>query len=142
MPTLEEIKKARMKKLESLKIMGLLAYPSKTKRSHKIGQVLSGSSFKKLVSSKKEVVLAGRIKSIRTHGKLTFLDIEDDSGKIQAILKENRLGEKGYQFFLGHFDIGDFAEFKGSLFETKTKEKTFLLKYLFSKGPEIFRSRR
>jgi len=124
MPTLEEIKKARMKKLESLKIMGLLAYPSKTKRSHKIGQVLSGSSFKKLVSSKKEVVLAGRIKSIRTHGKLTFLDIEDDSGKIQAILKENRLGEKGYQFFLGHFDIGDFAEFKGSLFETKTKEKT------------------
>ena len=120
--TLEEIKKARIKKLESLKRTGSLAYPSKTKRSHKIGQALS--DFKELVSSKKEIVLAGRIKSIRTHGKLTFLDIQDDSGKIQAILKENQLGEKGYQFFLDHFDIGDFAEFKGNLFETKTKEKT------------------
>ena len=124
MPTLEEIRKTRIKKLKKLQQAGFSAYPSKTKRSHKIGQALSGSSFKKLVSSKKEIVLAGRIKSIRTHGKLTFLDIQDDSGKIQAILKENRLGEKGYQFFLDHFDVGDFAEFKGNLFETKTKEKT------------------
>ena len=122
--TLEEIRKTRIEKLKSLKIAGFLAYPSQTKRTHKINEAVFGSSFKKLVSSKKEIVLAGRIKSIRTHGKLTFLDIQDDSGKIQAILKENHLGEKGYQFFLGHFDIGDFAEFKGSLFETKTKEKT------------------
>jgi len=122
MPTLEEIRKARMEKLESLKRAGFQAYPSNTTRSHKIEQALS--DFKKLVSSKKEIVLAGRIKSIRAHGKLTFLDIQDDSGKIQVVLKENCLGEKGYQFFLDHFDIGDFAEFKGSLFETKTKEKT------------------
>lgn len=120
--TLEEIRKMRIKKLKSLNQAGFSGYPSETKRTHQVGEAVL--NFKKLVNSKKEIIIAGRIMSLRTHGKLTFLDIEDGSGQIQGLLRENNLGGKGYQFFLDHFDIGDFAELKGMLFETKTKEKT------------------
>ncbi|MBI4359209.1 MAG: lysine--tRNA ligase [Candidatus Nealsonbacteria bacterium] len=122
MKTLEEIKKTRLEKLKSLNQAGFSGYPSKTKRTHPVGKAVE--DFEELVDSKKKIILAGRIRSLRTHGKLTFLDIEDGSGKIQGLLRENNLGEKGYQFFLDHFDIGDFAELQGTLFETKTKEKT------------------
>lgn len=120
--TLEEIRKTRLKKLKGLQAAGVLVYPAKTNRTHRIAEALN--AFTSLSKSKKEVILAGRIRALREHGKLAFLNIEDGSGRLQVLLKENKLGENSYKFFLDHFDIGDFAEFKGTLFETKTKEKT------------------
>jgi lysyl-tRNA synthetase class 2 len=46
------------------------------------------------------------------------------AGRMQALLKTEKLGEKGYQFFMDVFDIGDFVEIKGTLFTTKRGEKT------------------
>jgi len=40
------------------------------------------------------------------------------------LLKEDKLGEKGYQFFADVFDIADFVEIKGTLFTTARGEKT------------------
>ena len=122
MATIEELRKTRLKKLEAIKKAGLLAYPEKTKRTHDIAEALGG--FSKLSCSKKEIVLAGRIRSLRQHGGSTFFDIEDGKGKIQGFLRKDRVGESGYQFFLDNFDIGDFVEIKGVLIESKTKEKT------------------
>ena len=122
MATLDNIKETRLKKLETIRKSLLNPYPEKTKRTHKIVQVLK--DFAALTRSKKEMVLAGRIKSQRGHGGSTFLDIEDGTGKIQAFLRKDRLGEKGYKFFLDSFDIGDFVELKGFLFKTKKGEKT------------------
>ena len=130
MSTIDELRKTRLKKLEAIKKAGFLAYPAKTKRNQKISQTLKG--FTNLARLKKEVILVGRIRSLREHGGSTFLDIEDGSAsspqdgsaKIQAYFKKNRLGEKSYQFFLANFDIGDFIEVKGILFKTKKGEKT------------------
>lgn len=119
---LSDIQKSRLKKLERIRKSRINPYPEKTKRTHQIKEVLA--DFKKFSSSKKEVILAGRIKSQRGHGGLTFLDIEDGTGKIQGFLKKDGLGEKSYQFFLDNFDIGDFVELKGVLFKTKKGEKT------------------
>ncbi|MEK7061719.1 MAG: lysine--tRNA ligase [Patescibacteria group bacterium] len=122
MPTIEELKKVRIQKLKSLEKAGLLAYPSETKRTNLVSDVLD--NFSKLSKAKKNIVLVGRIMALRGHGGATFLDIDDGSSKIQAILKEDKLGEKGYKFFIDHFDIGDFIEIKGVLFTTKRGEKT------------------
>ena len=122
MATIDELKKVRLQKLKSLQDAGLLAYPAKTKRTHAITEVLE--SFSKLEKSAKEVVLVGRIMALRGHGGATFLDVQDGTGKIQGLIKEDKLGEKGYKFFLDHFDIGDFVEVKGILLETKRGEKT------------------
>ena len=121
MSTIDELKKVRLQKLRSLEKTGFLAYPATTKRTHSISEVLD--NFSKLSKTKKTVVLTGRILALRGHGGATFLDIQDGS-KIQALIKEDKLGEKGYKFFIDYFDIGDFIEIKGVLFKTKRGEKT------------------
>jgi len=122
MATIDELRKIRLKKLEAIRKAGILAYPEKSKRTHKIDEVLK--DFPNLAQSKKEIILVGRIKNLREHGKATFLDIEDGTAKIQAYFREDRIGESGYKFFLTNFDIGDFIEVRGILFKTKKGEKT------------------
>jgi len=122
MPTIEELRKTRIEKLKKLESAGLLAYPAKTGRTDTIAEVLN--NFSKLSKSKKPIILSGRIMAQRGHGGATFLDINDGSAKIQAIVKEDKLGKKGYQFFLDVFDIADFVELMGVLFTTKRGEKT------------------
>ena len=122
MPTIEELRKTRLEKLKRLEDAGLLAYPAKTKRTHRIAEALK--DFAKLSKSKKSIVLAGRIMAKRGQGGLTFLDINDGSQKIQGLIKADKLGERGCKFFSDVFDIGDFVEIRGTLFTTKKGEKT------------------
>src|SRR5437870_899604 len=123
MRTIDELRKVRLEKLKSLEKSGFLAYPATTKRTHSVAEALA--DFANISKSEKEIVLAGRIMAMRGHGGATFLDINDGSDftepsearprmalKIQALIKEDKLGEKGYQFFIDHFDIGDFVEIK------------------------------
>ncbi len=125
MATIDKIRQNRIEKLERMKKAGIDPYPASTKRTHKIEQALS--DFTKFTKAKKKIVLVGRIRLMRQHGKSCFLHLEDGSGKIQAYLKQDKLGEKKYKFFLDNFDVGDFIEIKGILFKTKTKEKTILV---------------
>jgi len=123
MATIDELRRVRLEKLKSLQDAGLLAYPGKTRRTHSIAEALA--DFAKISKSEKEIVLAGRIMAQRGHGGATFLDVNDGTAdKIQGLIKEDKLGEKGYKFFIDHFDIGDFVEIKGVLIETKRGEKT------------------
>jgi len=122
MATLDELRKIRLQKLEAIKKSRINPYPEKTKRTHKIGEALC--DFESLSKSEKEIVLAGRIKSLRQHGGSTFFDIDDGSEKIQVFLRKDRVGEKQYAFFGESFDIGDFIEARGILFKTQKGEKT------------------
>src|SRR3989344_2603623 len=118
---IEELRNVRIQKLEELKKQGIDPYPVHSARTHKIEDALSG--FDKLSETKTEVTLAGRIRSIRTHGKLTFGNIEDGTAAIQFLLREDALGEK-FKQFNELFDMGDFVEVTGSLALSKTGEKT------------------
>jgi len=122
MATIDELRKIRIKKLKAIRDAGFLAYPSKTRRTHQIAEALN--NFSRLSKTKKEIVLTGRIRSLRGHGGSTFFNIEDGTGQIQAYFKRDELGEEKYNFFLNNFDIGDFIEIKGVLFTTKKGEKT------------------
>jgi len=122
MASIQEIRKARIKKADHLKKIGELVYPASSKRTHEIKELLDG--FSRLVKSKKEVIAVGRIRSIREHGGSTFFNIEDGKGQMQTYLKKDRVGEKAYQFFLNTFDMGDFVQVRGVLFSTKKGEKT------------------
>jgi lysyl-tRNA synthetase class 2 len=122
MAAIDEIKKARIKKLKAIQDAGFSAYPAQVKRTHNVKEAIK--DFSKFSRQKKEIILAGRIIAKREHGGLVFSHIEDGTGKIQVLFKKDRLGEKSYQFFLDNFDIGDFIETRGILFLTKKGEKT------------------
>lgn len=118
---IDEIKKARLDKLEEIKKSDIDPYPSKSRRTHTAKQALD--NFDDLSKSKKEISLAGRIRTIRTHGGLTFMNLEDQGGRIQLFFKRDEIGQEKYET-LEVFDIGDFIQTEGILFATKRGEKT------------------
>lgn len=122
MRTLTEIKKEKLKELQRIKSYGIDPYPEKVKRDFEIEK--AKKYFSRLSKTKKEIHLVGRIMAKRVHGGITFLDLLDGTGKIQLSLRKEKVGEKGYEFFLKNIERGDFVEVKGYLFKTKTGEKT------------------
>ena len=121
---IDELRNERLKKLKNLRSAGIWPYPGETKRTHAIGAALS--DWKNLEDAQKEIIVAGRLRSMRGHGGMLFGDIQDGTGKIQILLKKDGLGEKSYQFFADNFDVGDFVQIRGTALTTKRGEKTVL----------------
>jgi lysyl-tRNA synthetase class 2 len=69
----------------------------------------------------REVAVAGRIAAHREMGKSMFIDVRDQSGRIQAYAQKNILGDEQFDIFR-HLDLGDFIGARGHLFTTKTGE--------------------
>jgi lysyl-tRNA synthetase, class II len=67
------------------------------------------------------VAVAGRITAHRDMGKSMFIDVRDQSGRIQVYAQKNIIEDEQFDFF-SHLDLGDFVGVKGSLFTTKTGE--------------------
>ena len=128
MSTIDEVRKNRIKKLERLRIVGINPYPGNSNRTHSCAEALE--KFDALSKSGEEIVLVGRIRAIRTHGKASFMNIEDGTTTIQIFLREDALGEKGYEFYFDNFDVGDFVQAKGTLFLTKKEERTLEIRDL------------
>lgn len=122
MSVIDEIRENRKNKSKRLKDSGINPYPIEVKRTCEISKALK--NFDSLSKKEKEIILVGRMKTMRTHGGLTFIDFEDGTGKIQGLIAKNKVGEEFYKTFLEMFDIGDFIQARGTLFETKRGEKT------------------
>ncbi len=112
----------RQEKLRTLIKEGIDPYPERGNRTHLIHDVLE--LFESFFASGEKIILTGRIKTIRKHGGLTFLHLEDGSGKMQAAIKKDEVGAKQYELFHVAVDLGDFLELEGRLFKTKLGEKT------------------
>ena len=69
------------------------------------------------------VRLGGRLTSLRTHGKTTFADLADRSGRIQVYFRRDDLGEAAYEL-LDLLDIGDWIGVEGPVFRTRMGEVT------------------
>jgi len=67
--------------------------------------------------------LAGRLGTLRSHGKTMFAHLEDASGKIQLYFKRDTLGDDGYEV-VHLLDQDDVVGVEGSLFRTRTGEVT------------------
>lgn len=117
---LENLQKERLKKLKNIKSLGVDPYPSYAKAIKGKPARVVALEAKKMMG--KKVVVAGRLRSLRPHGKITFSDLEDASGKIQLFFSQSELPEK-YDF-LANLDLGDFIEASGEVFKTQAGEIT------------------
>jgi lysyl-tRNA synthetase class 2 len=115
----------RLKKLAALQEAGIDPYPARVERDFMIEKVLS--DFAELEKSEKIFWLAGRLRSIREHGNLTFANLEDASGQIQLALSKKELGDK-YKTFIKLIDSGDFVSVSGFCFLTHKGEKSIMVK--------------
>lgn len=124
MASLEEIRQARLQKLELLKKHGIDPYPAKARRDFSLQEV--AERFDTIGT--KEITLVGRVMSLRAQGGLIFFHLFDGTAKFQGLLKKEDVEEKIFNLFSEVVDIGDFIEITGSLFTTKRGEKTLAVK--------------
>ena len=119
-----ELRAVKLEKLNKLKALGINPYPALSNKN--LDNIDLVNNFDK--HENQEVTAAGRIISKRGHGKLVFLDIKDESGKIQLYIKEDTFekadhknGELNFED-LELLDTGDFVESKGTVVKTQRGE--------------------
>ena len=112
-------REARLEKLEALRAGGTDPYPGRSHRDHTTAEALE--RFDELQGQR--ITLAGRLMRMREMGKAAFADIEDGTSHIQLYLKRDDLGVEVFRN-LKLLDLGDFVEASGTLFTTRTGEKT------------------
>ncbi len=116
METEEQLVRQRFAKLEAARKVQPDPYQVAFRRDGPIGSLLGqfqeGKAFK----------AAGRLTAIRAHGKSTFADLKDQTGKIQLLFSEETLGPRYPQVEI--LDLGDIIGAVGSTFKTKTGEPT------------------
>ena len=118
----------RKEKLEKLSQAGIDLFPHKVNITHSILEILSKFSDLKretLETKRQKVLVPGRIISIRKMGRAIFFHIKDSRGKLQAYLREDKVGKKTFKIF-SLIDIGDMVAVEGVLFKTRTEELTVL----------------
>ena len=126
MATLQDYRNERLRKLEALRQLGVDPYPAKSARTHACAEVLE--KYDELAGH--EVVVAGRIVSIRSFGKLAFIKLRDQSGEVQLYLQRDDVAElDASRGVLGMkqlklLDTGDFVEARGVMTTTQTGEKS------------------
>jgi lysyl-tRNA synthetase, class II len=116
MALLETVRAERLAKIARLKEAGMDAYPASTGRTHSVDQFLENHAA--LEKNSEQVVLAGRVMSLREHGASLFIDIFDGV-KGQCFVQRGKLGEASYDLFTSTVDTGDVIEVSGMAFTTK-----------------------
>lgn len=123
---LSHVLQQRQDKASQMEQNGLELFPNDFRKDTAISFILENYSDKTgqdLDSYNCFFSLTGRIMSLRSFGKATFLHIQDHSGRLQVFVQRDSIGPENYKLFK-KYDIGDFIGIHGNLFRTKTGELT------------------
>ncbi|MHB8486660.1 MAG: lysine--tRNA ligase [Candidatus Acidiferrales bacterium] len=122
----------RQKKLEEIASLGFDPYPHKFAWKQTAQEIVSAHDQKsaaELQEAKVNVSVAGRILTIRLHGKAGFAHIQGQGQKLQIYVKLDAVGAAAFQLFQ-LLDMGDVIGVSGHLFRTKTNELTVWVEQL------------
>ena len=117
---------SRYSKLDHLRQSGIDPYPPRFVRT--CDNAAATAMFEAVESddtpetTTPSISLGGRIMSMRVMGRAAFLDIRDGSGTIQALLRENVLGDA--YGLLKDLDLGDHLGVSGPVMRTRTGQVT------------------
>jgi len=114
----------KVAKLEGLRENGIEPFPYIFRRTHTAGEIKERFSGIDHDKSEDRIAVAGRLYSLRRHGKTAFADLGDQSGRVQLYLRKNDLGDEAFSMIKDCVDTGDIVGVEGHVFRTKTGEIT------------------
>jgi len=119
--SLQELMRQRREKLAKWRAFGVEPYAYRFDPTHHAADLVARGEV--ITETPGEVVrLAGRILTLRGHGKAGFAHLLDGSGRIQLYFKAENLGSAFARYEL--LDVGDWIGVSGPLFRTRTGEIT------------------
>lgn len=119
-------KDERIKKLGELKKLQIDPYPNQGNHADEIQNILR--DFDDLQATAKEIHTAGRLRSLRQHGNLTFANLQDGTSQMQIAFSKKEIGADSYKLLEKYIDIGDFIEISGPCFTTHKEERSIMVK--------------
>jgi lysyl-tRNA synthetase class 2 len=124
----------RLEKLEALRARGVEPYAYRydtTHTAHAARALFEQAESAGALNDANEagpVRIAGRLTSLRSHGKTMFADLADRDGRIQVYFRSRDLGERFELTAL--LDIGDWVGIEGMLLRTRMGEVTVRVRVL------------
>jgi len=121
---IEQLVANRITKLDELRALGLEPFPTRYRVDESVTAVklrYADVTAEALEADPTPVRLAGRLRAVRGHGKVSFADLSDGAEQIQIYLRKSDLDETSWSVF-GLLDLGDFLGVEGSVFRTRTGE--------------------
>jgi len=125
---ISDLIKQRITKLEELRNLGIDPFPRKFEvNEYASGIIEKFSGLSDFSEGQFVVRLAGRVISIREHGKTGFMNIADSTGNVQLYIRKDRVGEQKFDDIYKRLDIGDIVGVEGWIFKTRTGELTVFI---------------
>ena len=122
-PREEELRAARAGKLAELRAAGW-AWPNDFRPTHRAAELHAAHDAAAAAAlPAAELAVAGRMMLKRVQGKTSFVQLQDESGRIQLMALREALGEAAYAEFK-RWDLGDIVGARGALMKTRTGELT------------------
>ncbi len=119
--SLQELVRQRREKLARWRALGVEPYAYRFEPTHDAAALIArGDAVTETPGG--NVRIAGRILTLRGHGKAGFAHLLDGSGRIQLYFKAEILGDAFARYEL--LDVGDWVGVSGPLFRTRTGEIT------------------
>src|SRR5262249_50858394 len=116
----------RKKNLADIAALGEEPYPHRFEQSATLPEIVEhhgGQDAPSLEAQRVNVQVAGRILTIRSHGKTGFAHMQGGGARLQIYVKKDAVGERAFRLF-ELLDMGDVVGVSGRLFRTKTNELT------------------
>ena len=109
--------KVRLEKIEELRSSGIDPFGKRFPVQDQAAEIIADFP----AYDGEEVTIAGRLTAKRGHGKASFGDLQDFSGRIQVYARLNDLGSDAYELYK-KLDIGDIIGVRGTVFRTETRD--------------------
>jgi lysyl-tRNA synthetase class 2 len=120
--TLEALGAERRKKREILSGEGIDPYPSRFDRTALAADLHARhDGLDADVRTGEIVKMAGRLTSIRGHGRLSFATLQDVSGSVQLLMQASVLSDQA-KVVLANFDLGDWVGAEGEAITSRRGE--------------------
>lgn len=125
-----KLERERLDKLERLQQNGIDPFPGAVARTHTIEQAVAAFKVQEENTAASSadpaaplmVSVCGRIRSIRTGGKVCFADLEDGTGRVQLFIRVDAVGEAQYEMFRRDLDLFDYLQVDGQMMRTRSGE--------------------
>ncbi len=121
---IEQLLANRRTKLDAIRELGIDPYPRRFRVDESVSAArarYANSTPEDLETAKPRVKLAGRLRAVRGHGKVSFADISDGASQLQLYLRRNDLDDGSWRIF-EQLDLGDFVGVEGVVFRTRAGE--------------------
>jgi lysyl-tRNA synthetase class 2 len=126
----QDLAEVRLEKLRAIEALGLDPWGQRFDAAQPIGQLraLPAAAFDEAKPGPK-VRAAGRVVRYRTGGKLLFLEIWDQTGRVQLMIRVNKVTPQEWQV-AQLLDLGDLIGVDGEFGTTRTGELTIQVEKL------------